>query len=94
MNKNCKQCGTEFVPTNDNRGHEQLYCSKKCGQISARIRREERLKNSNNDTTIEKGNKIQYPDTTTTTGRMQNSNLEEWGMDSTGIRGRYSTIVI
>jgi hypothetical protein len=48
MNKECKHCGTKFVPTNENRGHEQLYCSKKCGQTSARLRREERLKNANN----------------------------------------------
>jgi hypothetical protein len=45
-NKVCKQCSSNFEPTNEKRGHEQLYCSKKCGQTSARLRREERLKNA------------------------------------------------
>lgn len=28
--KNCKNCGTEFQPKHETRGHEQLYCSIKC----------------------------------------------------------------
>jgi hypothetical protein len=50
--KQCKQCGTDFSPVHERRGHEQLYCSKKCGQISARIRREQRLKNAVNEKQI------------------------------------------
>lgn len=52
MSKQCKQCGIEFAPLHEKRGHEQLYCSKKCGQISARLRREERLKNAVNEKQI------------------------------------------
>lgn len=52
MTKQCKQCAIEFVPLHERRGHEQLYCSKKCGQISARLRREERLKNAVNEKQI------------------------------------------
>lgn len=89
--KQCKQCGTDFSPAHETRGHEQLYCSKKCGQISARIRREERLKNSNNDTT-QKGTKVQYPDTTTTTTTIQDSNMERRSMDGIGVRGWNSTV--
>lgn len=43
--KNCKHCNIEFLPTNQNRGHEQIYCSQKCGQQAARIRRENKIKN-------------------------------------------------
>lgn len=28
--KNCKNCGAEFTPKHETRGHEQLYCSLKC----------------------------------------------------------------
>lgn len=53
MSKQCKQCDADFAPVHEKRGHEQLYCSKKCGQISARIRREQRLKNAVNEKQIE-----------------------------------------
>lgn len=28
--KNCKNCGAEFQPKHETRGHEQIYCSIKC----------------------------------------------------------------
>jgi hypothetical protein len=81
MNKQCKQCGIDFVPTNDNRGHEQLYCSKKCGQISARNRREERLKNANNGYTQQPTNQPN-----------QSINMEQQPMGGTFSNGGNNTI--
>ena len=43
--KNCKNCNLEFSPVHATRGSEQVYCSRKCGQISAKKRREEKIKN-------------------------------------------------
>ena len=43
--KNCKHCNAEFQPKHATRGPEQMYCSQKCGQQAARIRRENKLKN-------------------------------------------------
>jgi len=43
--KNCKHCNAEFQQKHATRGHEQIYCSQKCAQQAARIRRENKLKN-------------------------------------------------
>jgi len=43
--KNCQNCGTEFEPKHATRGAEQIYCTKKCNQISAKKRREEKIIN-------------------------------------------------
>jgi hypothetical protein len=43
--KNCQNCGTEFEPKHATRGSEQVYCSRKCGQISAKKRKEEKIIN-------------------------------------------------
>jgi uncharacterized Zn ribbon protein len=43
--KNCKNCGAEFEPKHATRGAEQIYCTKKCNQISAKKRREEKIIN-------------------------------------------------
>lgn len=43
--KTCKNCGENFTPTHETRGHEQLYCSKKCSQIAAKKRRDEKMIN-------------------------------------------------
>jgi hypothetical protein len=43
--KNCQNCNLEFSPVHATRGSEQIYCSRKCGQISAKKRREEKIKN-------------------------------------------------
>jgi hypothetical protein len=80
--KKCKQCGTDFSPTHETRGHEQLYCSKKCGQISARARREERLKNATNENTTEQKT-MEQPTTET-----QNSNMAQRSVGGISTRGR------
>lgn len=41
--KNCKNCNLEFTPKHATRGSEQLYCSKKCGQIIQKKRRDEKI---------------------------------------------------
>lgn len=87
--KQCKQCGTEFVPVHERRGHEQLYCSKKCGQISARIRREERLKNATNENTTE--HKVQLPTEQQRTS-IQDSNMASGQMGGISTRGRDITL--
>jgi len=43
--KNCKNCNLEFTPLHPTRGSEQLYCSKKCGQIIQKKRRDEKILN-------------------------------------------------
>lgn len=79
--KQCKQCGTDFSPVHERRGHEQLYCSKKCGQISARIRREQRLKNATNENKREGQMEAQVPTpTTTTTTTYQSTNMAQQPM--------------
>lgn len=37
--KNCKHCGVEFSPKNDQRGHEQIYCSINCRMKAYKIRK-------------------------------------------------------
>lgn len=37
--KNCKHCGVEFSPKNDQRGHEQVYCSVTCRMKAYKIRK-------------------------------------------------------
>ena len=44
--KKCKNCGAEFEPKHATRGAEQIYCTKKCNQISAKKRREEKIINN------------------------------------------------
>lgn len=43
--KVCKECSKEFEPVNQ-KGSEQVYCSRKCGQKAANKRRIEKLVNS------------------------------------------------
>ena len=79
--KNCKQCNNAFEPTH-NRGHEQLYCSAKCARLSARLRREKRLKN-----VYEKKDEPLQADANNSTSS-QNSNLDERKMGGVGTGGR------
>lgn len=80
MNKECKQCKTQFEPKT-NRGHEQLYCTNTCAQQAARIRREERLKNATNENKREGQMEAQVPTpTTTTTTTYQSTNMAQQPM--------------
>ena len=45
--KNCKNCGIEFQPKHETRGHEQLYCSIKCRTEAYKKRLNEKQQTSN-----------------------------------------------
>jgi len=42
--KNCKNCGIEFEPKHQTRGHEQIYCSIKCRTDAYKKRTEQKMK--------------------------------------------------
>ena len=47
--KQCKQCGAEFAPKHETRGHEQLYCSIKCRTEAYKKRTLEKMQANENE---------------------------------------------
>jgi hypothetical protein len=80
--KKCKNCDAEFQPKHETRGHEQLYCGKKCQLIAARIRREERLKN------IYEKKEVPLQSEANNSTSSKDSNLDERKMGGVGTGGR------
>jgi hypothetical protein len=56
--KNCKHCGVEFSPKNDQRGHEQIYCSINCRMKAYKIRKMNEYKEQPKDQDKSEGREI------------------------------------
>jgi hypothetical protein len=79
--KNCKNCGAEFEPKHATRGAEQIYCTKKCNQISAKKRREEKIIN---DLKIKMTNENLQQQPTPNDGSNEIRNMAQRTMGNTG----------